>query len=116
MNKFKLAKIAADYAYERRSDALTLLHEQKFFKVEAANLTSFLRFCVTAKKDTAIFGQEIRRSYESFNPYFIQIENQRDTILKVYTFNNFKTFWILKADLNNKTKRLLKNWELNIIK
>jgi hypothetical protein len=68
MNKFKLAKIAADYAYERRGDALSMLQKDKFIKVEPINLTSFLRFCITTKKDTSIFGQTIKKSYESFNP------------------------------------------------
>lgn len=116
MNKFKLAKIAADYAADRRAEALSMLQKAKFIQVEPAKLNSFLRFCITTKKDTTIFGQEIKRSYESFNPYFIQIENQRGTSLKIYTFNKFNTFWVLKLDLNTNTKRLLKKWEINIIK
>ena len=92
------------------------MQKAKFIKVEPPKLTSFLRFCITTKKDIETFYQSIKRSIEHFNPYFIKIENQRGTNLKIYTFNNFNTFWVLKADLNNNTKRLLKKWELNIIK
>lgn len=116
MNKFKLAHIAASYAAERHQEALEQLQKEKFIKIEPTNLTSFLRYCITTKKDTGIFGQHIKRSYESFEPDFVQIENQRGTNVKIYTFNKFNSFWVLKSDLNNNTKRLLKNWKLNIIK
>ena len=116
MNKFKWAKIASDYAYERHGEAFEQLIKEKFIKVEPTNLNSFLRFCITTKKETETFYKPIKRSIESFNPYFIQIENQRGTSLKIYTFNKFNSFWVLKVDLNNNTKRLLKKWEINIIK
>lgn len=116
MNKFKLAKIAADYAADRRGDALSMLQKEKFSKVEPTNLNSFLKFCITTTKEKETFYKPIKRSIEKFNPYFIQIENQRGTILKIYTFNNFNTFWVLKSDLNTNTKRLLKKWNINIIK
>lgn len=116
MNKFKLAQIAANYAAERHQEAKIILLKDKFIKIDILNYLSFLRYCITAKKDTEIFYQKIKRSIEKFNPYFIKIENQRGTNLKIYTFNNFNNFWVKKEDLNINTKRLLKKWEIKIMK
>ena len=116
MNKFKLAKIAADYADARHGEAFEELVKEKFIKVEPANLTSFLRFCITTKKDIETFYKPIKRSIETFKPYFIQIQNQKGTSLKIYTFNSFNSFWVLKSDLNTNTKRLVTKWNINIMK
>ena len=111
MNKFKLAQIAADYAADRHQEALKMLQEAKFKQVAPANLNSFLRWCITTTKNTDNFYQSIKRSVESFKPYFVQLSTQKGTILRIYTFDHFKTFWVLQSDLNSNTKRLLKKWE-----
>ena len=114
MNKFKLAQVAADYAAERWAEAKAILLKEKFICIHSMNYPDFLKFCILAKKEKETFYQPIKRSIEHFNPYFIQIENQRGTTLKVYTFDKFNSFFILKSDLNNKIKRLLKKWKLEL--
>lgn len=116
MNKFKLAQIAADYAADRHLEALEQLQQDKFIKVEPVNLISFLRWCIRTTKEKETFYSSIKRSIETFNPYFVKVANQKGTTLKIYTFDNFNSFWVQKEHLNTKTKRLIKKVNINIIK
>ena len=116
MNKFKLAQLAADYSAERWAEAKGILLNKKFNLLDFYNYQEFIKFCILAKKEKETFYQPIKRSIETFKPYFVEIFNQKNTTLKVYTFDSFNTFYVLQSDLTAKTKRLLKKWNIEIKK